>query len=41
VIEPLPVVMSNTRVSWEQPPQNVYLLPQYPNLSLERCPRPK
>jgi hypothetical protein len=23
------------------PPQNVYLLPQCPNLCLERCPRPK
>ncbi len=23
------------------PPQNVYLLPQRPNLCLERCPRPK
>src|SRR5882757_2419003 len=22
-------------------PQNVYLLPQHPNFSLERCPRPK
>jgi hypothetical protein len=22
-------------------PQNVYLLPQYPNFCLERCPRPK
>jgi hypothetical protein len=23
------------------PPQNVYLLPQCPNLCLERCPRPQ
>jgi predicted TIM-barrel fold metal-dependent hydrolase len=26
---------------WSSPPQNVYLLPQCPNLCLERCPRPK
>jgi hypothetical protein len=26
---------------WGRPPQHVYLLPQCPNLCLERCPRPK
>ena len=26
---------------WSSPPQNVYLLPQRPNLCLERCPRPE
>jgi hypothetical protein len=26
---------------WSSPPQDVYLLPQRPNLCLERCPRPK
>src|ERR1019366_1563302 len=26
---------------WSSPPQDVYLLPQRPNLCLERCPRPE
>src|ERR1039458_10462255 len=26
---------------WTSPPQDVYLLPQRPNLCLERCPRPE
>src|SRR5271169_2258026 len=26
---------------WSGPPQDVYLLPQRPNLCLERCPRPE
>src|ERR1039458_5307989 len=26
---------------WSSPPQNVYLLPQRPNLCLKRCPRPE
>jgi hypothetical protein len=26
--------------SWSSPPQNVYSLPQCPNLCLEHCPRP-
>jgi hypothetical protein len=26
---------------WSSSPQHVYLLPQHPNFSLERCPRPK
>ncbi len=26
---------------WSSPPQNVYLLPQCPNLCLKRCPRPE
>src|SRR5271169_2393418 len=26
---------------WNGPPQDVYLLPQRPNLCLERCPRPE
>src|SRR5471032_984369 len=26
---------------WSGPPQDVYLLPQHPNLCLERCPRPE
>src|SRR5450756_2246987 len=26
---------------WSSPPQNVYLLPQRPNLCLKHCPRPE
>jgi hypothetical protein len=26
---------------WSGPPQDVYLLPQRPNLGLKRCPRPE
>jgi hypothetical protein len=26
---------------WSSPPQDVYLLPQHPNLRLKHCPRPE